>query len=736
MQTISRMTIKEKFPVLHMSCAACAVSVEKVLRAQPGVVDARVNFASTSVMVEYRPALVRPEALGRVVRNAGYELVIQPESKVHDPEAASNLNYRTLKRHAWGAGILTLPVVILSMFFMDLPNAGIYTWILSTPVVFWFGRSFFRNALRMAVRLKAGMDTLVALSTGVAYVFSVLNLLFPEFWHQRGLSAHVYFEAATVIITFILAGRMLESRARAATSSALKKLMSLQPDELTVIREDGQLMVKPLAEVHAGELVMVRPGERIPVDGSILSGSTHINESMLTGEPMPVFRQQGDVVFAGTLNIEGIIRYRASMVGPETRLARIIRMVEDAQGSKAPVQKLVDMIAGIFVPAVMLIALLSFTIWLTAGGWTQFAHAVTALTTVLIIACPCALGLATPTAVMAGVGRAAELGILVRDAESLEIIRKVDTLVLDKTGTITAGKPRIRRLRWLAGSSREKQILFSVARLSGHPLAASIAGDLEEEEPLLPDRYTEYPGRGVIAEVQGSAWILGSRELMEENGIMVPDLEISGADDQFSMSGTVVWFAGKSGMLAVISFEDRVKDRSAEAIAQLSAMGIETVMLTGDREGAALDIARQTGIGRVVACATPEKKQVFVADLQQQGKIVAMAGDGINDSAAMAQANVAIAMGDGSDITMEVAQMTIISSDLSKIPLAFSLSKRIMRTVKQNLFWAFIYNLAGIPLAAGLLYPFTGFLLSPEIAALAMALSSISVVSNSLRLKR
>jgi Cu2+-exporting ATPase len=634
-----------------------------------------------------------------------------------------------------GAALLSLPVVIIGMFFMNIRYANEIMWVLSTPVLLFFGKDFYVNAWKQAKHRKANMDTLVALSTGVAYSFSVFNTLFPGFWHERGLHAHVYFEAAAVIIAFILLGKLLEEKARGNTSSALKKLIGLQPKTVTVIRENETHTQIPVEEVKKGDVILVKPGEKIAVDGKVTSGSSYVDESMLSGEPVPVLKQENEKVFAGTINQKGSFRFRAEKVGAETMLAQIIQMVQDAQGSKAPVQKLVDKIAGIFVPVVIAIAVLAFITWLILGGENGFTHGLLAMVTVLVIACPCALGLATPTAIMVGVGKGAEKGILIKDAESLELAKKVNAVVLDKTGTITEGKPEVAGILWLENDNRTKQILFSIEKQSEHPLAEAVTNYFGEMATVTVDHFESITGKGAKANVEGKTYRVGNQNLLEENRIQI-DGRLSEAAAKWSdESKTVIWLADENKALAVVAISDRIKETSAEAVHRLQKSGIKVYMVTGDNEATAKAIAAQAGIIHFKAGVLPEQKAAFVKQLQNEGKIVAMVGDGINDSTALAQANVGIAMGKGSDIAMDVAAMTIISSDLNKIPTAIKLSKQTVAAIRQNLFWAFIYNVIGIPVAAGILFPFNGFLLNPMIAGAAMALSSVSVVSNSLRLK-
>ena len=731
--------VKKQFPVLDMSCAACAVSVESMLGQVPGVHSAAVNFAAQTVLVEYNPAVATPQAMKQALQSVGYDLVVDDsEAAGETVENLHRARYESLRRRTIAAIALAVPLGVLGMFFMDQPHVEFALWALATPLVGWFGRSFFINAWKQARHGSANMDTLVALSTGIAYAFSVFNTLFPEFWHRRGLHAHVYFEAAGIVIAFILLGKLLEERAKASTSSAIKKLMGLQPNTVALVGEDGLTREVPRAQVRAGDLLLVRPGEKIPVDGIVHTGSSYVDESMLSGEPLPVVKTAGNRVLAGTINQKGSFQFRAEKVGGDTLLAQIIRMVQEAQGSKAPVQKLVDRIAGIFVPVVLGIALSAFGAWWLLGGENGLTHGLLALVTVLVIACPCALGLATPTAIMVGVGKGAGQGILIKDAESLERAHRIQVVVLDKTGTVTTGKPAVEALQWAAGAESDegRNLLYSLEKRSEHPLAEALAAHLEgRASPLALERVRSLTGRGIAAEYRGQPVFAGNRALMEENKLPIDDALRSQADAWARAAKTVVYFAAEGRVLAVAAIADPLKPGSAQALRDLRRMGVAVYLLTGDNRQTAAAVAAQLGIEHFRAEMLPADKEAFVRELQQQGSIVAMVGDGINDSQALARADVSIAMGKGSDIAMEVAKMTLMSSDLGKIPAAIRLSRQTVATIRQNLFWAFIYNVIGIPIAAGALYPVNGFLLSPVVAGAAMALSSVSVVSNSLRLK-
>jgi P-type Cu2+ transporter len=731
--------IRETFPVLEMSCAACAVSVESSLKATAGVKDAGVNFANQTAWVEYDKGQLQPTDLQNSVRAIGYDLVVNAEDPSAVQEEAQRKHYEEVKFRTIWSIVLSVPVVIIGMFFMDMPYGTYISMVLAFPVVFYFGRNYFVTAWKQARHGKANMDTLVALSTGIAFIFSLFNTFFPEFWHSRGLHAHVYYEAAAVVIAFISLGKLLEERAKSNTSSAIKKLMGLQPKTVRVII-DGTEHELPIASVQVGNIVIVRPGEKIPVDGVVVNGSSYVDESMISGEPVAVSKTEGEKVFAGTVNQKGSFQFKAEKVGGDTILAHIIKMVQQAQGSKAPVQKLVDKIAGIFVPVVIGISILTFVIWMILGGDNAFTHALLTSVTVLVIACPCALGLATPTAIMVGIGKGAENNILIKDAESLELGHKVNAIILDKTGTITEGKPVVTDIEWNVQTDlikEYKQILYTLEIQSEHPLAEAVVNHLKEEgvSGKKIDQFESITARGVKGNSEGKTFFIGNKQLVEENKITLPENLSHLARKLQDEAKTVVYFAHQNNVLAVIAIADNIKATSKAAIEALHGKGIEVYMLTGDNEQTAKAVASQVGLKHYKGEVLPSQKADFVKELQSRGKIVAMVGDGINDSQALAQADVSIAMGKGSDIAMDVAKMTLITSDLQSIPKALTLSTRTVKGIRQNLFWAFIYNLIGIPIAAGVLYPINGFLLDPMIAGAAMALSSVSVVTNSLRLK-
>jgi Cu2+-exporting ATPase len=728
-----------QFPVTGMSCASCAANIEKKLSRVEGVEKVSVNLASEVVSVEYDPSVITPSGLKENVISIGYDLITDEGEKAEEKAGSNQLaRYRSMRRRAVAALILAVPLVMISMFFMNMPYSKWIMWALSTPILFWSGRQFFINAWRQLKHGTSSMDTLVSLSTGIAYAFSAFNTLFPQFWESRSLHAHVYFEAAGVVIALVLLGKLLEERAKARTSSALKKLIGLQPRTVFRVMSDGEVREFLISAVKPGHEILVRPGERIPVDGKVTSGNSYIDESMITGEPVPVFREAGSNVFAGTVNQKGTFQFVAEKVGSDTLLGSIIRLVAEAQGSKAPVQKLVDKVASVFVPAVAAISVITLAVWWVAGGENSFIQGLLSMITVLVIACPCALGLATPTAVMVGIGKGAENNILIRDAESLELAGKVNVILLDKTGTVTEGVPSVSKAVWKSEAARleSENVLVSLETMSEHPLAGAVVRHFEGKTRMVAVEDVEnLPGRGVTGLSEGRRYYAGSRRLIDEKSIAISNELAVGADDCEADAMTVVFFSDSREVLAFIAVSDRIPESSVTAVKELTNMGIEVVLVTGDNEISARSVAERTGIENVRAGMLPADKASLVEELQGKGRIVGMAGDGINDSQALATADISIAMGKGSDIAIDTAKMTILGNDLTAVVTAVRLSRRTVRTIRQNLFWAFIYNIIGIPLAAGVLYPVNGFLLNPMIAGAAMALSSVSVVTNSLRLK-
>ena len=727
---------KQTFPVLNMHCAGCANNVEKTVRKLVGVADASVNFASNTLSVSYETDKLTPGEIRAAVLAAGYDLIMEEEHVEERQEEEQQKRYHRLKTRVIGAWIFAVPLLLLSMVFMHVPYSNEIQMVLAIPVLVLFGTPFYTGAWKQARLGRSNMDTLVALSTSIAFLFSVFNTFFPDFWYNRGLEPHVYYEAAVVIIAFVLTGKLMEERAKGNTSTAIRKLMGLQPKKARVVR-DGKELDVPLDQLNIDDLVSVRPGEQIPVDGFLTEGDSYVDESMISGEPIPVEKKIGSHVLAGTINQKGSFIIRAEKVGGETVLARIIRMVQEAQGSKAPVQRIVDKVTGIFVPVVLGLSVLTFFIWMFFGGVDMLSHAMLSAVSVLVIACPCALGLATPTALMVGIGKAADHHILIKDAVALEQMRKVNVVVLDKTGTLTEGHPTV--AGWLWAQPQEghyKDILLAAELKSEHPLAIVTA--LQEQENIVPatlDGFESITGKGIKVTYQGAEYWAGSHKLLKDYHATLTDV-LGEMLAQYESDGcSIVYFGRKDELLAIVAIKDQIKATSAEAVRELRTQGIEVYMLTGDGERTASAVAGRLGNIQYIADALPDDKEEFVRQLQLQRKTVAMVGDGINDSQALACADVSIAMGKGTDIAMDVAMVTLMTSDLLLLPKAFNLSRQTVRLIHQNLFWAFIYNLIGIPIAAGLLYPINGLLLNPMLASAAMAFSSVSVVLNSLRLR-
>lgn len=671
------------------------------------------------------------------VQAAGYDLIVEAEDPVAMQEEKARMHYKILRRNTIGAWTLSIPLALLGMVFMHVPFGNWIMMVLALAIMIFFGRSFYVNGVRHALKGKADMDTLVALSTSIAFLFSLFNTLCPGFWLGKGLEPHVYYEASGVIIAFVLLGKLMEERAKNSTSSAIKGLMGLQPKTARLVT-DGREEEVPISNLQVGNVVSVRPGEKIPVDGTLLQGSSSVDESMLSGEPIPVEKNAGDRVLAGTINQKGAFTMEATSVGGTTVLAQIVQMVQSAQGSKAPVQRIVDKISGIFVPVVVLLSFLTFVCWLVIGGESYFSYALLSAVSVLVIACPCALGLATPTALMVGMGKGAEQHILIKDAFALENLCKVDTVVLDKTGTLTEGVPVVTDSYWISDDNiRYLDVLYTAEQKSEHPLASAILCWLEESGAKVceAENFESLTGRGVRIQVEGVTYWVGSQGLLDIFQAGIPE-KVRKQIGQWQEDGqSVVFYGQETRLLAVLAISDRIKPTSAEAVKELKKQGIEVHLLTGDGVRTAERVAATLDIGYYKAEVMPNDKEEYIISLQQQGKKVAMVGDGINDSQALARADVSIAMGKGTDIAMDVAMVTLITSDLLLLPGAIRLSKQTVRLIYQNLFWAFIYNVIGIPLAAGVLFPINGLLLNPMLASAAMAFSSVSVVLNSLRLK-
>jgi P-type Cu+ transporter len=741
----NKKTERIDIPVTGMNCAGCAANVEKALKNVSGVDSAAVNFATARATVLYSARLVSRNDLEAAIIDAGYGVLkVEAGEEEEDAERVEReREYKKLKRELWAA--LAFSVVIFIGSFSPLGRwvpaflrNPVVLWALATPVQFWIGARFYRGAWAQLKHRTANMDTLIAVGTSAAYFYSAAAALVPSFFKSGGVAPDVYFDTSAVIITLILFGRTLEARAKGHTSEAIRKLIGLQPKSARVIR-DGNEKDIPIRDVQVDDIVIVRPGERIPVDGAVTKGRSSVDESMITGESMPVDKEPSDVVIGATVNKAGSFEFRATKVGANTMLAQIIKLIREAQGSKAPIQRLADVIAGYFVPAVIAIAVLTFIVWLFFGPAPAATRALLNFVAVMIIACPCALGLATPTAVMVGTGKGAENGILIKSGESLETAHKVTAVVFDKTGTLTRGEPDVTDIV-AAAPFAENDVLRLAAgaeKTSEHPLAAAVVRKARELsiEPPSPENFRVLEGLGVDASVEGRRVILGNAKLLADHGIHTDPL--TGTAEAFAAEGKTPVFIAVDGRLAgLIAIADTLKEGSAAAVGRLKKLGLTVVMLTGDNRITAGEIARRAGIDRVVPELRPEDKVREIRALQDAGQVVAMVGDGINDAPALAQADIGIAIGSGTDIAMEAADITLIHGDLDGVARAIELSRRTMRTIKQNLFWAFIYNVVGIPVAAGVFYPFFHIVLNPMIASAAMAASSVSVVSNSLRLRR
>ena len=743
-----------RIPVSGMTCAACQARVQRTLQKQLGVVDAGVNLMMHDATVRYLPDATSPERLVDAIRGTGYGAELPPpeQSAFEEQQArdeAQQHEFVELRRKAIVSGIagalaMFAPMALMSVVPMRALNVALL--VLTVAVMAWAGRHFYTRAWSAFRHHSADMNTLIAVGTGAAFVYSLIATMAPGFFARRGVAPDVYYEAVIIIIALILTGNAFEARAKRATSAALRALASLQPPTARVVRESGAAheVDVPVADVRHGDVVVVRPGERLPTDGEVISGESAVDESMLTGESAPVAKQAGDRVIGGTINRTGALRYRATTLGADSVLAQIVRLMRDAQGSRAPIQNLADRISGVFVPVVVSIAVATFVVWfvaadlagVTAPGVRAFAAAVA----VLIIACPCAMGLAVPTAVMVATGRGASAGVLIKGGEALQRAGAIDTVVLDKTGTVTEGRPTVTDVVPAADAPRtDDELLALVASLeseSEHPLADAIVRHARDRGLALTaaEHFRSVTGRGAIATVSGHEVLAGNESLLAERSIDVSPLR--GDAVRFGeQARTPVYVAIDGALAGLLAVADPIKATSRDAIATLRGRGIDVVMLTGDTQRTADAIAREAGIGHVIAGVLPEGKVNVIRQLQQEGRVVAMVGDGVNDSAAIAQSDVGIAIGTGTDIAAEAADVVLMRGDLRSVAQAISLSRRTMRTMKQNLFWAFVYNVVGIPVAAGVLYPAFGLLLSPVLASAAMAFSSVSVVANSLRLR-
>lgn len=762
------MIIEKTYPVKGMSCASCSAHVGKALRSVEGVIEVNVNLPMNRATVKFDDAVCTAQQLQQSVERMGFELIIDQtddeethifadEEVASEKNSANELNQTTpntsnkkstskkcianhnealkqMQRNAWGALAIAIPLLVLGIIPHLFAGQEVASCFLAAFSLWKYGRLFYAPAWKLLKHGTSNMDTLVALSISVSFIYSFCNLFFPQWFISHGMQPHLYFDSVGVITAFILLGRMLEARAKHSTTNSIRKLMQLQPKQVVCVFPNGKEVTKHVNDVKTGDVLLARPGDRIAVDGEVIIGASNVDESSLSGEPIPVEKNIGDKVMAGTINKNGTLHYRAEKRATDTLLAQIVRMVQEAQGSKVPVQALVDRIAAVFVPTIIGISLITLIAWILLDSANGLTHGLVAMVSVLVIACPCSLGLATPTAIIVGIGRGASAGILIKDATCLEIAEKINAVVLDKTGTITVGHPEV-KAAWFESDSESqwRNILLSLERQSEHPLAEAVCTFLKNETTCKVENFTALPGNGVSGCIDGCTYYVGSLKWMQEKNITLTATQHLFANNYTHQACTLVALTDGTKILALLALTDEVKSTSATAIKQLKALGIETYMLTGDNAQTAAVVASEVGIDHYVAHTLPADKANFVKQLQAEGKKVAMVGDGINDSAALAVADLSIAMGRGSDIAIDTAMLTLLTSDLLRLPQAIRLSARTVRTIRQNLFWAFFYNVVSVPIAAGVLYPICGFMLSPMIAGAAMALSSVSVVTNSLR---
>lgn len=762
------MIIEKTYPVKGMSCASCSAHVGKALRSVEGVVEVNVNLPMNRATIKFDDAACTAQQLQQSVERMGFELIIDQtddeethifadEEVASEKNSANELNQTTpntsnkkstskkcvvnhnealkqMQRNAWGALAIAIPLLVLGIIPHLFAGQEVASCFLAAFSLWKYGRLFYTPAWKLLKHGTSNMDTLVTLSISVSFIYSFCNLFFPQCFISHGMQPHLYFDSVGVITAFILLGRMLEARAKHRTTNSIRKLMQLQPKQVVCVFPNGKEVTKHVNDVKTGDVLLARPGDRIAVDGEVITGASNVDESSLSGEPIPVEKNIGDKVMAGTINKNGTLHYRAKKRATDTLLAQIVRMVQEAQGSKVPVQALVDRIAAVFVPTIIGISLITLIAWILLDSANGLTHGLIAMVSVLVIACPCSLGLATPTAIIVGIGRGASSGILIKDATCLEVAEKINAVVLDKTGTITVGHPEV-KAAWFESDSESqwRNILLSLERQSEHPLAEAVCTFLKDEKTCKVENFTALAGNGVSGCIDGCTYYVGSLKWMQEKNIPLTATQHQFANNHTHQACSLVALTDGTKILALLALTDEVKSTSATAIKQLKALGIETYMLTGDNAQTAAVVASEVGIDHYVAHTLPADKANFVKQLQAEGKKVAMVGDGINDSAALAVADLSIAMGRGSDIAIDTAMLTLLTSDLLRLPQAIRLSARTVRTIRQNLFWAFFYNVVSVPIAAGVLYPICGFMLSPMIAGAAMALSSVSVVTNSLR---
>ena len=727
----------QNYNIEGLSCAACAVSSQKILSKVKGVETVRVNYASHTAIVEAEED-VDIDALNARLEKAGYKLLPKTDAAEKAHKERQQKEFKKLERELIGSAVFAIPLFIISMFLMGLPPYGNYImFALTLPILLWSGRRFYVVAWQQARVGQSNMDTLVALGTGTAFLFSTFNTFFPEVLSSSGIEPHVYFETAGLLVSFILLGRYFEERAKRSSSGAIEALLGLRVKTVNILW-DGVEKLMPIEAVQEGDILLVRPGEKIPLDSRLISGQTEVDEAMLSGEPLPVSKASGDDVFCGTINGTGSFQMEVTKTGGDTLLSQIIKLVETAQSSQAPVQKLVDKISAIFVPKVIGLAIISGLVWYFVGPAPQITHAVIATVTVLVIACPCALGLATPTAIMVGIGAGARQGILIKGALGLEAAQNLDVIIFDKTGTLTEGKPKLNAVKWgnPANEAILAPILLALEKQSEHPLSKAVVQHYENlTEVLRVLAFESITGKGIKGMVDEAQFYVGNLKLMKEHQITLSaDLEKQ-ANIWLEKAQTILYFSDTKEVLAIFALSDRPKASSKQAVQELQQMGIEVYMLTGDNQATAKGIAAEMNIGHYQAEVMPQDKIAVVQKLQTEGKKVAMGGDGINDAPALAQADLGIAMNSGTDIAMESADIVLLHSDLMQVLSAIRLSRKTMTVLRQNLFWAFFYNILGIPIAAGVLYPLWGILLDPMLAGAAMAFSSVSVVLNSLRIK-